>query len=295
MEKISGTLYVVATPIGNLEDVTFRALRVLRGVSVIAAEDTRRTRKLLNHYEIHTPLVSCHAHSSRSKRSKLIRRLVEGEDVALVSDAGTPLVSDPGLLLIQEAVDAGVRIVPVPGPSAVLAALTSSGLPCHPFVFLGFPPPKGSRRRRFFEEAARYPMTLVLYEAPGRLLKTLEDIRRIWGDRKVAVARELTKIHEEIFRGTVADALENFREGTLGEVTLVVEGAASVVQTASRQEWMDVLRRCLVDERKSLKDAVELVCRRFGTRRRDVYQAGLEILREKEAFESENSGRDEGS
>jgi 16S rRNA (cytidine1402-2'-O)-methyltransferase len=274
-----GTLFVVATPIGNLEDITLRALEVLRRVAVIAAEDTRHTRKLLSRYDIHTPLVSCHAHSSDEKMERLVDRLERGEDLAVVTDAGTPSISDPGWELVAMALKRHIRVAAIPGPSAAVAALVVSGLPTHPFAFLGFAPPKGARRRRFFESYADLPMTRILYEAPARLLKTLQDVLAYWGDRRVAVARELTKMHEEVFRGTIREAMDHFREGVRGEISLVVEGAPEKDRDETDDDlWREELERLLLVEGVRLKTAVARVCERFGVRRRQVYQTGLQML-----------------
>ncbi|MBL8056698.1 MAG: 16S rRNA (cytidine(1402)-2'-O)-methyltransferase [Anaerolineales bacterium] len=229
-----GTLYLVATPIGNLEDITARALRILREAALIAAEDTRHTRRLLTHFAIHTPLTSYYEHNKLDKLDAVLAALETG-DVALVSDAGTPALSDPGYELVRAALAAGHAVTPVPGPSAVLAALVASGLPTDAFVYLGFLPRKDAERRRLLESVRAEPRTLVAYEAPHRLLETLADLRAVLGDRPAAVARELTKLHEEIFRGTLAEAAAHFAEKeVLGEITLVVAGAAG--QPAERWE-----------------------------------------------------------
>lgn len=217
-----GTLFVVATPIGNLEDISARALGVLRRVAVIAAEDTRRTSKLLNHYGIETPTTSLHAHNERQKAQSLVARLSAGDDVALVSDAGTPTVSDPGGHLIRLAIDAGIRVEAVPGPSAILAALAASGLPTDTFTFLGFPPPKGSARTRWFDQISKAGRTAVFFEAPHRIIRTLEDLLRTAGDRQISVGRELTKVHEELVRGPISRVLETPMKA-LGEFTVVVD------------------------------------------------------------------------
>ena len=200
-EAKEGKLYIVSTPIGNLADITLRAIETLRSADMIAAEDTRRTRKLLSHLEIHKPLVSYREHNARTRGSELLDKISSGKSVALVTDAGTPCISDPGMFLVESALERGIEPVSIPGPTALISALVVSGLPTHPFVFLGFPPSKGSERRRFFEKNARIDMTLILYESPKRLEKTLKAMAENWGDRKVAVARELTKVHEEVFRG----------------------------------------------------------------------------------------------
>jgi 16S rRNA (cytidine1402-2'-O)-methyltransferase len=220
-----GTLYLVATPIGNLEDVTLRALRVLGEVGLIAAEDTRQTRKLLAHHGITTPLVSCHAHNERARAAQLAAQLAE-RDVALVSDAGTPTISDPGGALVEAALAAGHRVVPIPGPSAVLAALAASGLPTARFLFVGFPPRHAAERRAALAELRAEPSTLVLFEAPHRLRGTLADALAVLGDRSAAAARELTKLHEELVRGTLGSLVQHFaHEAPRGEFTLVVGGA----------------------------------------------------------------------
>ncbi|RKY05022.1 16S rRNA (cytidine(1402)-2'-O)-methyltransferase [Candidatus Poribacteria bacterium] len=222
---MSGTLYVVATPIGNLEDITLRALRVLREVDLIAAEDTRHTKKLLDHYGIRKPMVSYHEHNERERAEQLVRELKKGKDVALVTDAGTPAISDPGYVLIRRCIEEGVKVVPVPGPSALIAALCVSGLPVHRFAFEGFLPHKGGKRRNKLEELKDEERTLIFYESPHRLLKTLKDMLEILGDRNIAVARELTKVHEEVFRGRISEAIKRFSSSPVkGEITLVVEG-----------------------------------------------------------------------
>lgn len=219
-----GTLYLVATPIGNLEDITLRALRVLREVSLIAAEDTRTTRRLLTHYDIRNRLLSYNEHNMRQRTSYIIEALRRG-DVALVSEAGAPGISDPGYELVLRAVEEGFPVVPVPGPSALVAALTVSGLPAREFLFLGFPPRRNAVRRRLFQSLSAEERTLVLFESPHRLQGTLADLRAALGDRRVAVCRELTKRFEEVFRGRVSEAMERF-PAPRGEFTLVVEGAA---------------------------------------------------------------------
>jgi 16S rRNA (cytidine1402-2'-O)-methyltransferase len=220
------TLFVVSTPIGNLEDVSPRAIRVLGEVGLIAAEDTRVTRKLLDAHGVRTPMVSCHDFSSSVQIDRLVSRL-ETDDVALVTDAGTPGVSDPGFALVRSALAAGARVVPIPGPSAVLAALVASGLPMHEFTFLGFVPRKSGQRRRMLEEVRDSPRTTVLYESPHRIIQTLDALVEIVGaDRHVAVARELTKVFEEVTRGPAADVLDRLRaQAPRGEFTIVVSGA----------------------------------------------------------------------
>ena len=217
-----GTLFVVATPIGNLEDVTARALRVLRESALIAAEDTRRTAHLLARYGITTPTTSLHEHNESQKARSLINRLRAGDAVALVSDAGTPTVSDPGQRLIEAAIAAGIRVEPVPGPSAVLAALAASGLPNDTFTFLGFPPTRSKDRDRWFDAVRTAGRTVVFFEAPHRVRSTLEQLRQVAGDCRVSVGRELTKAHEELVRGPISGVLE-LLQAPRGEYTVVVD------------------------------------------------------------------------
>lgn len=291
-----GKLYIVSTPIGNLADITLRALETLRAADIIAAEDTRRTRKLLSYFEIHKPTVSYHEHNARTRGSDLLDKIASGKSVALVTDAGTPCISDPGKLLVEEALERGIQLVAIPGPTALISALVVSGLPTQPFVFLGFPPSKGIERRRFFEKNARIEMTLILYESPKRLAKTLKDIAQNWGDRKVAVARELTKVHEEVFRGQISEALSHFAGEVKGEIVLVVEGAVlgadaqpeSNLGAANSQipkgggscpessPWKEELKT-LLEGGLSSREAVQTIAGRFGLGRRTVYQAALEM------------------
>jgi 16S rRNA (cytidine1402-2'-O)-methyltransferase len=215
-----GTLFVVATPIGNLEDITGRALRVLREASIIAAEDTRRTAHLLARYAITTPTTSLHEHNEARKTGSLIARLERGESIALVSDAGTPTISDPGHTLIKAAIEAGIRVEPIPGPNAAIAALAVSGLPTDSFSFLGFPPTRSKARSDWFERARSIGGTIVFFEAPHRIRETLDQLRREVGDCQVAVCRELTKVHEELVRGPITKVLSEL-SSSLGEFTVV--------------------------------------------------------------------------
>jgi len=219
----SGTLYVVATPIGNLEDLTLRALRVLKEVDLIACEDTRRTRGLLTHFGIHAPVTSYFAHSTLAKGAALLRALADGKSVALVTDAGTPGISDPGFLLVRAARDAGIPVVPVPGPSAMIAALSAAGVPADRFVFDGFLPVKPGRRRHRLEALRALETTIVCYESPHRVLASLEAIGQVFGDAEIVVARELTKQFEEIVQGSPARLREHFGQHEVrGEFTLVI-------------------------------------------------------------------------
>ena len=222
---MTGTLFVVATPIGNLEDITLRALRVLREVDVIACEDTRRTRALLSHFDIHTPTLSYFEHNKLTRGPQLLRQLAEGKSVALVTDAGTPGISDPGFLLVRDARAAGVPVVPVPGSSAVVAALSAAGVPADRFVFDGFPPVKPGRRLNRLTALREMETTIVLYESPHRILATLAAIDEVFGEREIVVARELTKQFEEILRATPAAHRERLAAaGVRGEFTVVIPG-----------------------------------------------------------------------
>lgn len=229
-----GTLYVVATPIGNLEDVTLRALRILREVPVVAAEDTRVTRKLLAAYDIQTPLVSFHEHTTPAQRQRLLQHLETG-DLALVTDAGTPVVSDPGFRLVRDALDAGHTVVPLPGPSAALTALAASGLPPQPFSFHGFLPRTTAQRRRFFRERACGDTTVIAFESPHRVVQALKDlVEEVGPDRPVAIGREMTKLYEELFRGTAGEALAHYTDhAPRGEFTLVVAPPGRVRKDAT--------------------------------------------------------------
>lgn len=271
-------LYVVATPIGNLADITIRALDTLRTVHFIAAEDTRHTRKLLSYYDIHRPLTSYHSHNAQQRGPELLKRVQAGESVALVTDAGTPGISDPGYLLIEQAIAMGILVEVVPGPTALITALVASGLPTHPFAFLGFAPARGSGRRRFFESYAGLPMTLVLYESPQRLQKTLEDILTHWGDRRMAVARELTKQYEEIFRGVVSEACGHFPREVKGELTLVVAGREEQPgEQQDKEDWKEELRELILESQMSVREVADRISDRHRLPRRMVYQEALRI------------------
>lgn len=224
------TLYIVGTPIGNLEDITLRAIRTLREVAVIAAEDTRQTRKLLSHFDIHTPMVSYREHNQRTAGPALIQRLIAGEDVALVTDAGMPAISDPGEDLVREALAAGVPVTTIPGPTAFVTALVLSGLPTTEFVFMGFLPQRKKERSETLRRLTAETRTVILYEAPHRILETLKDLEKLLGTRIVAAARELTKLHEQVVRGTAGHLREHFKlHAPRGEFVLVVEGAVPAV------------------------------------------------------------------
>ena len=232
-----GTLFIVSTPIGNLEDITFRAIRTLKEASTIAAEDTRRTKKLCTHFGIGTPLTSYHDYNKEEKTPVFLQRLQEGEHIALVSDAGTPLISDPGFYLVREALASKIPVVPIPGPSAVLAALVASGFPPDAFTFEGFVPRKSGGRLQLFTRLANEGRTTILFETPHRLRSTLEVLQETMGDRTLVIARELTKLHEEIWRGTAQEILETkLTKGVKGEVTIVIEGRPGKKRKASQSQ-----------------------------------------------------------
>lgn len=272
-----GRLYVVATPIGNLEDITLRALRVLREVRVIAAEDTRRTSRLLAHAGIETPMVSLHAHNEVARLPALLERLRAGEPVALVTDAGTPLLSDPGDHLIRAALDEGIAVEPVPGASAVLAALTMSGVPSSQFTFLGFPPVKMGPRRRWCEEAAAYRHPVVFFEAPHRIRQTLEVLLESTGPtRRVAVCREITKKHEELIRGPLAEVVAHGAiVDPVGEFTCVIEvpDVADATIQAGETDLVSEFDRITENGTFERRAAMSEVARRFHVRTRDVFDA----------------------
>jgi 16S rRNA (cytidine1402-2'-O)-methyltransferase len=277
LEEMAGLLYLVATPIGNLEDITYRAVRVLREADLIACEDTRQTRKLLEHYEIHKPTVSYHEHNEAERAAELAERLVSGAVIALVSDAGMPLVSDPGYRLVRAAIERNVPVAPIPGPSAALTALAGSGLPTDSFRFGGFLPAKPGQRAKALELLAEEQATLIFYEAPHRIVEALEAIQAVLGERPVVVARELTKIHEEFLRGTPAEVRQQLieRDAARGEMTLLVGKAAGPAPDDTPVE--EAVER-LIRGGTARMDAIKEVARRRGLSKREVYG---QLLRQK--------------
>jgi 16S rRNA (cytidine1402-2'-O)-methyltransferase len=270
-----GTLYLVATPIGNLQDISGRALETLGKVRLIAAEDTRQTRKLLNHYQIHTPLVSYHEHNKLSRLAEVLAALNEA-DVALVSDAGTPALNDPGYELVKAALQAGYPVSPIPGPSAPLAALVASGLPTDAFLYLGYLPRKTGERLTLLRKIAALPYTLVFLETPHRLSSALQDLQSGLGDRAVAVARELTKLHEEIFRGKLSQALAHFSaQPARGEITLVIEGNKAQVVWSDEQVRSRLEQ--LLSEGHSTAQSASEVADQSGWPRRTLYRLVMEL------------------
>lgn len=272
------TLHLVATPIGNLEDITARALRLLRETRLIAAEDTRHTARLLTHFGIHTPLTSYHEHNKLAKLDTILAALAEG-DVALVSDAGTPALNDPGYELVRAVLQAGHAVSPVPGACAPVAALVASGLPTDAFLYLGYLPRKSNERRQWLQSVGGMPYTLVFLETPHRLLESLEDILQTLGDREIAVARELTKVHEEIFRGLVGAACDRFRQQPArGEITLVVRGADAAEGRWPEERVRQAVRRALENGAAASQAAAQIAAE-SGWAKREVYPLALEKKR----------------
>jgi 16S rRNA (cytidine1402-2'-O)-methyltransferase len=276
-KKLTSILFLVATPIGNLEDISLRALRVLKEADLIACEDTRHTAKLLRHYGIATPRESHHEHNEANHTRRLLGLLREGKNIALVSDAGTPLLSDPGYSLVRACRQEGFTVVPIPGPSAVVTALSASGLPTESFFFAGFLPPKKGLRRKKLQEIAGVPATLIFYEAPHRLLAALEDLCEILGARQACIARELTKVHEEWLRGTLPEILAALRARSqiLGEITLLVD-RGSPETIPAQTGWPTSIARHLQEEMQrtgaSQKEALKAIARQRGISRKEAYR-----------------------
>src|SRR5688572_28459 len=268
-----GTLYLVATPIGNLEDITLRAMKVLGDVNLIACEDTRHTRKLLTHFGINTRTISYHEHNERERAAELLERLINGESIAVVSDAGTPGISDPGFRLVQLAIENDLSVVPVPGASAFVSALIASGIPTDEFFFAGFLPSRTSSRRARLKELQSLPATLVFYEAPHRLAASLRDASEILGQRNAVVARELTKVHEEIARGSLGDLATRYEnENVRGEIVLVIERTSAETKTVSTTrtvtELLESFESVGIDHRSALKKAAK----ELGLTRDEAYR-----------------------
>jgi 16S rRNA (cytidine1402-2'-O)-methyltransferase len=279
----AGTLYLCATPIGNLGDMTFRAVETLRTVALIAAEDTRHSRKLTSHFDIHVPLTSYHEHNKRTKGPELLEKLLSGQDVALISDAGLPGISDPGEALVQLAIEAGIRVIPIPGANAALTALIASGLPTDGFVFIGFLPKLSTARKTRLRTVRDNPLTLLFYESPHQLLKTLLDIQTVLGDRQAVVGRELTKLHEDFQRGPISRLRQWFLQNKpRGEFTLVVAGCtdqtvgdeALPIEITDQMIIQEVARSIAAGANK--KDAVKTTASKLGLQKRRVYQLTLE-------------------
>ena len=269
-----GTLYVVATPIGNLEDITLRALRVLKEVDVIAAEDTRHTQILLNHYGIRTPLTSYHEHNEKTKARQLMSCLERGEQIALVSDAGTPAISDPGYRLAVEAIRGRIPVIPIPGASALTAVLSAGGLPTDRFVFDGFLPAKKQERRARLRALSSETGTLVIYEAPHRLTETLNDLAEILGDREIVLAREVSKVHEEFLRGRLTEVAKQVAGREIkGELTLLIGGSRG--QSEVSQEQIEEEIRKLKDDGLRVKEIAEILGEKYGYSKKEIYRLAL--------------------
>ena len=270
-----GTLYIVATPIGNLEDITLRAIRILKEADIIAAEDTRHTQSLLRHFTINTPLTSYHEHNERAKTGQLVARLQGGESIALVSDAGTPAISDPGYRLIVEAIRIGIRIVPIPGPSALIAAVSAGGLPTDGFNFRGFLPARKRERRSKLQELRADRYSIVFYESPHRLKESLDDIREIFGDRRMVLAREVTKIHEEFLRGIISEVIGEVSQREIrGEVTLIIEGCSDLNQPSEEALREEIAR--LIADGMRVKEVAEVLGEKYGYSKRQIYGLAMD-------------------
>ncbi len=278
---MSGMLYLCATPIGNLEDITYRVLRILKEADLIAAEDTRNSIKLLNHFEIKTPMTSYHEYNKYEKGRYLIEQMQEGKNIALITDAGTPGISDPGEELVAMCYEAGIPVTSLPGPAACITALTISGLPTRRFAFEAFLPSDKKERAVILEELKRETRTIILYEAPHRLVKTLEELSENLGDRKIALCRELTKKHETVFRGSFLEAVSWYKDNPpKGECVMVLEGRSrEEMEQEARQQWEDMPLEAHMEHYMSQgidkKEAMKLVAKDRGISKRDVYQALL--------------------
>ena len=274
----SGTLFVVATPIGNMEDITLRAIRTLKEVDLVAAEDTRHSRKLLSRYEVSTPLVSYHDHNKEKRTPELLKRLKEGTSIALVTDAGTPSISDPGHYIVREAIKQSLPVVPIPGASALIAALSVSGLATDSFVFIGFVPRRSAKRKQWLNQLRDEPRPLILYESPKRLLGLMQDVLDTMGDRHATIARELTKLHEEILRGPLSHLLKEMsrRDPVKGECTLLVAGCEKKPEI-DREALRDRLRLLSQEKDLSLSSMVKEVAKEWDLPRKVVYEEALKL------------------
>jgi 16S rRNA (cytidine1402-2'-O)-methyltransferase len=273
-----GILYIVATPIGNLEDITLRAIRILKEVGLVAAEDTRRTRKLLNAYKISTPLISLHEHSEREKSVLIIAKIKSGMDVVYVSDAGTPCVSDPGHCLVDFALAENIQVIPIPGPSAVITALSASGFSADSFLFCGFMPARKNKRRKFMESLKDEKRTIVFYESPMRFSATLQDMYDVLGNREIVVARELTKVFEEIKRGKILEFIAGKGQGrTKGEFTIILKGEEYNPLPVADEEIEKRLLALWKNKKLSLRDAVVEVVSQTGLSKKKVYDLAVKL------------------
>ncbi|NCO67507.1 MAG: 16S rRNA (cytidine(1402)-2'-O)-methyltransferase [Nitrospirae bacterium CG_4_10_14_0_8_um_filter_41_23] len=271
---MSGTLYIVSTPIGNLGDLTFRALRVLKEADVIAAEDTRHSRKLLTHYGISKPLISYWGEREKVKSAEIVERLHSGQSVALISDAGTPGISDPGAVLIKKAIEENIQVVSIPGPSALIAALSLSGLHTEEFIFIGFLPTKESQRQKILKDLSLERRTLVFYEAPHRILQTLKDMEKIFLERKAALIKEITKIHEEVLRGSIPEILTKIKKTTIaGEYVIAVDGRTEEKKLTTEDAISEV--SALMKKGLGRKEAVKKIADAYGLSKKELYDKSL--------------------
>jgi 16S rRNA (cytidine1402-2'-O)-methyltransferase len=278
----AGTLYVVATPIGNIDDITVRALDVFGRVDLIAAEDTRHTGKLLKHHRIKCRLISYHEHNEKERTPRLVERLKSGSSIALVSNAGTPTVSDPGYVLLQKTLENSIKVVPIPGASALVAALSISGLPTDSFIFIGFCGKKKTRRLKQLQELAHETRTLIFYESPGRILAFMNEIREVMGDRYVVLCREMTKLHEEFLRGRLSEVIETLsgRPAVKGECTLLVKGCEenlNISQDIVRAELIELLDK----KEKKLSQVSKILAQKYGLSKNKVYEEALKLNAER--------------
>jgi 16S rRNA (cytidine1402-2'-O)-methyltransferase len=271
-----GILYVVATPIGNLEDISLRAIRTLKEVNLIAAEDTRHTRKLLNVYKISTPLISLHEHNEKEKSEIIIDKINSGMNVAYVSDAGTPCVSDPGHYLIGFAQDENIRVIPIPGPSAIITALSASGFSADSFLFCGFMPARENKRRKFMESLKDEERTIVFYESPMRFSDSLKTLQEVLGDSEIVMARELTKIFEEVKRGKISEFIAS-KTKIKGEITIIIQGGQKAPVTLTDEEIINKLKSFSRNKQLSLRDAVAEVVSQTGISKKKVYALALRL------------------
>jgi len=261
-----------------MEDITLRALRILKEVQLIAAEDTRHTKKLLNAYDINTPLTSLYDQNELKKSSYIISRLNDGMDVAYVSDAGTPGISDPGYIIVNQAIRNFIRVVPVPGPSAVVAALSSAGLPMDSFIFSGFLPSRKGKRRQLMKSLKDETKTIVFYESPGRVISTLKEIEEIFGNRHAVIGRELTKVYEEILRGTVSELIDSLKERQIkGEITLIISGAEKSPKSYSHEKLTTRFKELQNDSKLSTRDIVNIISEEMGISKKNVYKDVLQF------------------
>jgi 16S rRNA (cytidine1402-2'-O)-methyltransferase len=272
---VKGTLYIVSTPVGNLEDITLRAIRILGEVDIIAAEDTRHSVKLLNHLGIRKPMISYWREKEQIRSDEIIKRLHAGQSIALISDAGTPGISDPGAVLIKRAIEENIQILSIPGPSAFVAALSVSGLPTDQFTFMGFLPSRTAQRQKFLREVYLEQRTLIFYEAPHRIVDTLLDVSHIFGERKAALIKEITKFHEDVVRGSITEIIEEVQKTTIaGEYVIIVEGWSGMNKSIT-EDVLSELHTCM---RKGLgrKEAVKRIAETFGLSKKELYKKSLD-------------------